>query len=91
MELSDKVFTFLYEAEGNVHLLDPKTLEEHSISTKLVANNLLSLLEGGMEVKIRMRDGETPVLVFSPQQSFKCTVAKVLERRDCKPAVPLTV
>ena len=85
LELADKVYTFLYEANGNVYLLNPKTLEEISVPSKLVGGNLLKVLEGGMEVKVRTRDGDgdKPIVVHSNIQSFKCTVTDILERRDC--------
>lgn len=85
LELVDKVYTFLYEANGNIYLLNPKTLEEISIPSKLASGNLLKVLEGGMEIKVRTRDGDgdRPIVVYSSNQNFKCTVTDVLERRDC--------
>lgn len=77
--MQDVTHQYLYAIDGNVFFLNPKTFEEVSLSVKLMNGNLPILLEGGLEVKIRL-NGEHPVYVYSPVKALKCTVSKVLEK-----------
>lgn len=83
LDLNDVAYQYLYTANDLVYLLNVKTLEEISLPIKLVSGNLVKVLEGGSEVKVRMSN-EKPIFVHSPQRNFKCTVSKILERRDGK-------
>lgn len=64
-----------------LYLLNPATLEEIAVSAHLVGGHLARLLEGGTEVKVRMR-GDTPIFVHSAHRNYTCTVTAVLERRE---------
>lgn len=79
--MQDRTFLFLYEAEGLMYLMNPKTLEETTVSKSLLLPELHKVLEGGAEVKVRMA-GERAVMVHGMARSYRCTVAEVLERRD---------
>lgn len=79
LELQDIPHQFLYEAEGLLYFLNPKTMDEISVSKRLITPNLAQLLESGAEVRLRM-NGETPVMVHTPSRHIKCTVANVIDK-----------
>lgn len=79
LEMQDVAFQYLYETDGLVYLLNPKTLEEISVPTRLIQGNLAKLLEGGTAVKVRM-NGDQPVLVHPSVRNIKCTVANVIDK-----------
>lgn len=85
LDLVDVNHQYLYTVDETAYLLNPKTLEEVALPARLVTGNLAKVLEGGIEVKIRMH-GDKPVLVHSPVRSLKCTVAEILERREGAPS-----
>lgn len=79
LEMQDVIFRYLYEANDLIYLLNPKTLEEVAVPSRLVQGNLARLLEGGAAVKVRM-NGEQPLLVHPAVRNVKCTVAKVIDK-----------
>lgn len=83
MELRDVACQFLYETDGIAYLLDPKTLEEITVPISLFSGHLSKVLEGGMEVKVRMNENKC-VMVHNGGSHHKCTVAKVAEEREGK-------
>lgn len=64
-----------------LHLLNPTTLEELAVPSRLLGGNMAGILEGGLHVKVRLH-GEKPVFVHPNLRNYTCTVAAVLERRD---------
>jgi hypothetical protein len=77
LELRDVSCKFMYSNEGIVHLIDERTFEELSVSSKDVKDSVLSLLEDGMSVKVRLAQ-DSPVGIILPR-ILKCTVGEVLE------------
>lgn len=74
----------MYEQGGMAYLLDQKTLAETPIAINLFAKNLLRVLEGGSEVRVRL-NGAKPVMVHGTGGHYRCTVSEILEERECKP------
>jgi elongation factor P len=76
MLMRDKSFQFLYRDDTDLHLLDPKTLEQICMPLSLKASDaVVSLLESGTEVKVRYCE-DTPVSIIPPK-NVKCTVKSV--------------
>lgn len=71
----------MYENGGELVLMDNKTFEEHTVSSKLVDGNLARLLESGTQVKLRMTTDGRPIMISS-MPTIKCTVAEVQEGRE---------
>jgi hypothetical protein len=83
LELQDVGHQFLYAVDGTGYYLNPKTLDEIAVPQRLLGGNLAKVIEGGFDVKIRMK-GDMPIFVHSSNRLYRCTVAEILERRDCK-------
>lgn len=82
IETHDVAAQFLYESDGFLQMLNPKTFEEISVPVGLIDPNARLLLEaGGVNLKVRVYQ-DRPILVIAPR-TLKCTVAKVLEQRIC--------
>lgn len=85
LDLVDVNHQYLYTVDETAYFLNSKTLEEVALPARLVTGNLAKVLEGGIEVKVRM-NVDKPILVHSSARSLKCTVAEVLERREGNPS-----
>ncbi len=82
LELRDVTFSFLYKADGRLHLSNSKTFEEVALPAKLLAASQLGdILEGGAEVRVRMsEDGRPLMIIGSP--NYICTVASVVPGKE---------
>lgn len=74
-------YQFLYCADGVGYFLNPKTLEEISLPLNIVNENLCKVLEGGIDVKVRM-NGDKAIYVHSSNRLYRCTIGKILEKRE---------
>ena len=61
-----------------LHLLNPKTLEEVAVPNTLISPNLIKLLEGGAQVRLRATR-DKPLWIFGGK-IYKCTVAEIINQ-----------
>lgn len=80
MEMHDSACQFLYQNGDEFVLMDSKTFEEYSVSSKLIDPNLVKLMEAGTQVKLRLSEGR-PIMVTGGQ-TLKCTVSEIQDSRE---------
>ena len=74
--MRDRPFQFLYKDDSDLHLIDPKSLEQVSLPLSLKSSDAITwLLESGAEVKVRYCE-DAPVSIIPPK-SVKCTVNSI--------------
>lgn len=80
MEIQDKIYQYLYHDDKLIYLCDPNTFEQLEVNISLIPHNLLSYLESGVQIRVRMRSDTMDPILISTNKNLHCTVQKIISK-----------